>query len=197
LDELPEHGVERERLSPAQWDYGRKRAPEYTPRADVPVLSTGDSVRHSTMGEGVVTQIEAGGVVTVRFEDGSERRLMLDLAPLVRALVPRVSPRSLLVRLPARFGYTSIIRSAALGPPPPITRQHYGYFGKGVQPPADALWIYLRSSPSRRIEWEEDLFAGALRDELCLHRARPLAGWSDGRRVTGISDPALPFGQRF
>jgi DNA helicase-2/ATP-dependent DNA helicase PcrA len=84
LDELPEHGVERERLSPAQWDYGRKRAPEYAPRADIPVLSTGDSVRHSTMGEGVVTQIEPGGVVTVRFEDGSERRLMLDYAPLER-----------------------------------------------------------------------------------------------------------------
>ena len=29
-----------------------------------------------------MTQIEPGGVVTVRFEDGSERRLMLDYAPL-------------------------------------------------------------------------------------------------------------------
>ena len=28
--------------------------------------------------------IEAGGVVTVRFEDGSERRLMLEYAPLER-----------------------------------------------------------------------------------------------------------------
>ena len=33
-------------------------------------------------GEGVVTGIDAGGVVTVRFEDGNERRLMLDYAPL-------------------------------------------------------------------------------------------------------------------
>jgi DNA helicase-2/ATP-dependent DNA helicase PcrA len=81
LDELPEHGVVRERLSPARWDYGRKTAPEYTPR-DHPALSTGDSVRHQTLGEGVVTGIDAGGVVTVRFEDGSERRLMLDYAPL-------------------------------------------------------------------------------------------------------------------
>ena len=39
-------------------------------------------MRHGTLGEGVVTQIEAGGVVTVRFEDGNERRLMLDYAPL-------------------------------------------------------------------------------------------------------------------
>ena len=50
---------------------------------DVPALSTGDSVRHGSLGEGVVTRIEPDGVVTVRFSaDGSERRLMLDYAPL-------------------------------------------------------------------------------------------------------------------
>ena len=54
------------------------------PREDVPSLSTGDSVKHGTLGEGVVTQIEAGGVVTVRFADGAERRLMLEYAPLER-----------------------------------------------------------------------------------------------------------------
>src|SRR6266508_1916880 len=81
LDELPET-VERERLRPASWSsYG---AAGVAPRDDVPSLSTGDSVRHGTLGEGVVTQIEAGGVVTVRFADGSERRLMLDYAPLER-----------------------------------------------------------------------------------------------------------------
>jgi DNA helicase II / ATP-dependent DNA helicase PcrA len=79
LDELPSD-VERERLRPTSWsNYGAR---EYAPREDVPSLSTGDSVRHGTLGEGVVTQIEPGGVVTVRFEDGSERRLMLDYAPL-------------------------------------------------------------------------------------------------------------------
>jgi DNA helicase-2/ATP-dependent DNA helicase PcrA len=81
LDELPEHNVVRERLSPARWDYGRRTAPEYAPR-DQPSLATGDSVQHQTFGEGVVTGIDAGGVITVRFEDGSERRLMLDYAPL-------------------------------------------------------------------------------------------------------------------
>jgi len=81
LDELP-GSVDRERLRPASWSsYG---AQGVAPREDVPLLSTGDSVRHGTLGEGVVTQIEAGGVVTVRFEDGSERRLMLDYAPLER-----------------------------------------------------------------------------------------------------------------
>src|SRR5437867_4542455 len=81
LDELP-GDAERERLRPASWSsYG---AQGVAPRDDVPSLSTGDSVRHGTLGEGVVTQIEAGGVVTVRFADGSERRLMLDYAPLER-----------------------------------------------------------------------------------------------------------------
>jgi DNA helicase-2/ATP-dependent DNA helicase PcrA len=81
LDELPERHVVRERLRPASWSgYGAR---EVTPRADVPSLQTGDSVRHGKLGEGVVTRIEPGGVVTVRFEnDGTERRLMLDYAPL-------------------------------------------------------------------------------------------------------------------
>jgi DNA helicase II / ATP-dependent DNA helicase PcrA len=80
LDELPS-AVERERLRPASWsNYGTPR--EVVPRDDAPSLSTGDSVRHETLGEGVVTGMEAGGIVMVRFADGSERRLMLDYAPL-------------------------------------------------------------------------------------------------------------------
>jgi DNA helicase-2/ATP-dependent DNA helicase PcrA len=86
LDELPAEGVERERLRPASWSgYGTPAARQETPpRADVPVLSTGDSVRHESLGSGIVTRIEADGVVTVRFEDGAERRLMLEYAPLER-----------------------------------------------------------------------------------------------------------------
>ena len=42
------------------------------------------TVRHNTLGAGIVTRIEPDGVVTVRFEDGSERRLMLEYAPLER-----------------------------------------------------------------------------------------------------------------
>ena len=82
LDELPEDGVARERLRPASWgSYGRPR--EVAPREDVPQLQTGDSVRHGTMGDGVVLRVEPGGVVTVRFsDDGAERRLMLEYAPL-------------------------------------------------------------------------------------------------------------------
>jgi DNA helicase II / ATP-dependent DNA helicase PcrA len=83
LDELPTLGVERERLRPASWsDYGNTVQREFVPREVLPEISTGDAVRHSSLGSGIVLAIEAGGVVTVRFEDGSERRLMLDYAPL-------------------------------------------------------------------------------------------------------------------
>ncbi len=86
LDELPA-GVERERLQPSSWSgYGSERQ---TPAAAVrdistmPSLQTGDSVRHGSLGEGVVTRIEPGGLVTVRFaRDASERKLMLEYAPL-------------------------------------------------------------------------------------------------------------------
>ncbi len=86
LDELPEDGVERERLRPASWSgYGAPAsARAVAPRVEVPSLSTGDNVRHGTLGVGIVTKIEADGVVTVRFEGGSEKRLMLEYAPLER-----------------------------------------------------------------------------------------------------------------
>jgi DNA helicase-2/ATP-dependent DNA helicase PcrA len=84
LDELPDGHVERERLKPASWSgYNAPRQSQIAPREDVPALSTGDSVRHSTLGEGVVVRIEPGGLVTVRFaDDGSERKLVLEYAPL-------------------------------------------------------------------------------------------------------------------
>jgi DNA helicase-2/ATP-dependent DNA helicase PcrA len=83
IDELPSE-AERERLQPASWS-GYRPAGGIEPRTDVPSLSTGDAVRHASLGEGVVTAIEPGGVVTVRFaSDGSERRLMVDYAPLER-----------------------------------------------------------------------------------------------------------------
>jgi ATP-dependent DNA helicase UvrD/PcrA len=80
LEELPQEGVSWERLRPASWSsYG---AP-VRPRSNFPELATGDSVRHGTLGEGVVVRVEPGGVVTVRFaDDGAERRLMLEYAPL-------------------------------------------------------------------------------------------------------------------
>jgi DNA helicase-2/ATP-dependent DNA helicase PcrA len=84
LDELPQT-VERERLRPSSWSsYGSPRqAASAQPRTELPSLATGDSVRHASLGEGVVTAVEPGGVVVVRFAgDGTERRLMLEYAPL-------------------------------------------------------------------------------------------------------------------
>jgi DNA helicase II / ATP-dependent DNA helicase PcrA len=84
LDELPDANIRRERLKPSSWsNYGAPSKSQIAPVANVPSLSTGDSVRHGTLGEGVVLRMEPGGVVVVRFAgDGSERRLMLDYAPL-------------------------------------------------------------------------------------------------------------------
>ncbi len=85
LDELPAEVV-RERLRPASWSsYASPRQAASSTRElrQAPSLETGDSVRHASLGDGVVTRIEPGGIVTVRFaEDGSERKLMLEYAPL-------------------------------------------------------------------------------------------------------------------
>ncbi len=43
----------------------------------------GDDVHHAAFGEGVVTGVEAGGIVVIRFaRDHSERKLVADLAPI-------------------------------------------------------------------------------------------------------------------
>ena len=60
-----------------------------TPTRAEPVPSAGfelgDDVTHAKFGEGVVTGLEQGGLVVVRFaSDGSERKLMADYAPLKR-----------------------------------------------------------------------------------------------------------------
>jgi DNA helicase-2/ATP-dependent DNA helicase PcrA len=48
-------------------------------------LQTGDDVVHASFGDGVVTGVEPGGVVIVRFSgDGTERKLMADYAPIRR-----------------------------------------------------------------------------------------------------------------
>ena len=42
----------------------------------------GDDVTHAAFGEGVVTGVEPGGIVVIRFRDRSERKLVADLAPI-------------------------------------------------------------------------------------------------------------------
>jgi DNA helicase II / ATP-dependent DNA helicase PcrA len=88
LSELPDELVEREGTEEQAltgWSLGGNGAP--APKAD-PSLSfaTGDDVTHASFGEGVVTAVEPGGVIVVRFaSDGTERKLMADYAPLRKA----------------------------------------------------------------------------------------------------------------
>ncbi|MCW2990645.1 MAG: family ATPase [Solirubrobacterales bacterium] len=52
---------------------------------DGPSFRMGDDVAHPAFGEGVVTSVEPGGIVVIRFaKDGSERKLMSEYAPLTR-----------------------------------------------------------------------------------------------------------------
>ena len=88
LSELPDDLVEREGTQEQAitgWSLGGSTGP--TPKAD-PSLSfaTGDDIVHASFGDGVVTAVEPGGVVVVRFaSDGAERKLMADYAPLRKA----------------------------------------------------------------------------------------------------------------
>jgi DNA helicase-2/ATP-dependent DNA helicase PcrA len=56
------------------------------PAADAPppvAFRLGDDVVHAAFGEGVVTGVEPGGIVVIRFAgDRSERKLVADLAPI-------------------------------------------------------------------------------------------------------------------
>jgi DNA helicase-2/ATP-dependent DNA helicase PcrA len=65
---------------PASWASSSVR--EAAPSVD---FRMGDDVMHAAFGAGVVTAIEAGGIVVVRFAgDGSERKLMAEYAPVTK-----------------------------------------------------------------------------------------------------------------
>jgi DNA helicase-2/ATP-dependent DNA helicase PcrA len=89
IDELPAELTERHSTAPASaggigWDSGEAPAAPIDPGPTLE-LRTGDDVVHASFGEGVVTAVEPGGVVVVRFSsDGSERKLMADYAPIRR-----------------------------------------------------------------------------------------------------------------
>jgi DNA helicase-2/ATP-dependent DNA helicase PcrA len=88
VDELPAELTERHSNAPgaaaASWDAGGQ-GEAVAPIDPGPALElrTGDDVVHASFGDGVVTAVEPGGVVVVRFaSDGSERKLMADYAPI-------------------------------------------------------------------------------------------------------------------
>ena len=72
---------------------------------------------------------------------------MLRVAPSF-ARVQRASPRAIAHRVLAGLGDRHFVRSIAFGPPPPISRQHTGYFGPGRHPPRNAIWAYLGAAAS-------------------------------------------------
>ena len=93
LAEIPETLVERESTtSPTGWARGAAlggglTGPEPPQPHAVPLaFEVGADVIHATFGEGVVTGMEPGGVIVVRFSsDATERKLMADYAPLKKA----------------------------------------------------------------------------------------------------------------
>jgi DNA helicase-2/ATP-dependent DNA helicase PcrA len=91
LDEIPSELTDAESHVRVGVGSGPARAAETTwaaARSDdapAPDFRLGDDVNHAAFGEGVVTGIEPGGIVVVRFAgDGSERKLMAAYAPITK-----------------------------------------------------------------------------------------------------------------
>jgi DNA helicase-2/ATP-dependent DNA helicase PcrA len=88
IDELPVELTERHSTAAGAgmtWGTPSPGADPAQPLDPGPALEmqTGDDVVHASFGDGVVTAVEPGGVVVVRFSgDGSERKLMADYAPI-------------------------------------------------------------------------------------------------------------------
>ena len=98
LGEIPERLVDRHvATTPTGWSStdaratvlggssraGRRLTPPRQPAPPPVPYAVGDDVVHASFGAGVVTGVEPGPVVVVRFaDDGTERKLMADYAPL-------------------------------------------------------------------------------------------------------------------
>ena len=90
VNELPEELTERHSSAARSLgtSWSNSVADEVTPAQPLDPgpaleLQTGDDVVHASFGDGVVTGVEPGGVVVVRFSgDGTERKLMADYAPI-------------------------------------------------------------------------------------------------------------------
>ena len=92
IDELPVELTERHSTAARSLgtSWGTPTTDQVTPAQAVDPgpaleLQTGDDVVHASFGDGVVTGVEPGGVIVVRFSgDGAERKLMADYAPIRR-----------------------------------------------------------------------------------------------------------------
>jgi hypothetical protein len=137
---------------------------------------------------------------------------VLRAAPSYVTHPSRRTPQAIVRDVLARFGDRRFVRRIEIGPVPPITRQHTGWFGK-ARPPRDALWAYVadpvanarfgQSPPPATVqrtaiaEWEAELVFGALRDAFCANGGAPLVGWTESGGVRGVSDEGQALGQRF
>jgi len=89
-DELPADLTERHSSAPGAaaglgWETSGSEAASPIDPGPTLEMRTGDDVVHASFGEGVVTAVEPGGIVVVRFAaDGTERKLMADYAPIRR-----------------------------------------------------------------------------------------------------------------
>jgi ATP-dependent DNA helicase UvrD/PcrA len=95
LAEIPAGLTDRDQQQPRGLASVRARATSWRSDAVVtgapreaptpPPFRLGEDVSHPSFGEGVVTGIEPGGIVVIRFSrDGSERKLVADLAPIAK-----------------------------------------------------------------------------------------------------------------
>jgi DNA helicase II / ATP-dependent DNA helicase PcrA len=89
VGEIPGELTDREQQQPRAFGGIRARATSWSPPEveldPDPAIAfrMGDDVVHAAFGEGVVTGVEAGGIVVIRFsKDRSERKLVADLAPI-------------------------------------------------------------------------------------------------------------------
>ncbi len=93
IAEIPAELTDRDQQVPRAFSGGmRARATSWAParpdvseadRTPAPSYRLGDDVVHAAFGEGVITGVEPGGIVVIRFStDRSERKLVADLAPI-------------------------------------------------------------------------------------------------------------------
>ena len=92
IAEIPDALTDREHQAPRAYGGIRARVTSWSsataPLAGVddrpaPAYRLGDDVVHAAFGEGIVTGVEPGGIVVIRFSlDRSERKLVADLAPI-------------------------------------------------------------------------------------------------------------------
>ncbi|MGN6869870.1 MAG: ATP-dependent helicase [Solirubrobacteraceae bacterium] len=96
ISEIPAELTDRDQQQPRGLAGIRARATSWARTPDdgpswdaaaaaAPTFRLGEDVTHPKFGEGVVTGLEPGGIVVIRFSrDGSERKMVADLAPITR-----------------------------------------------------------------------------------------------------------------